>query len=270
MSTRRALLLLLPLAGVWPGLARAESRTLRFTFSREEMDPRTQWLIAVYRELLARLGLSFEFVNVPAGRGTLMVQSGQVDGELGRSYAYQEFHPELLRLPEPNNRVDFCLYGCMPNQRFKGWAWVHELGWRCEFRRGISELERLLQAKLPTARISSIASIEQGLRRLQLGRVEAYLDVKEAVDDFFRFRRASAELMGGPRQRELGTVLSSTGHAYLHQRHAELVQPMAQMLRRMKQEGRVQALLDEALRTAERALHEPPLSPPNSAALARG
>ncbi len=270
MSTRRALLLLLPLAGLWPGLARAESRTLRFTFSRDEKDPRTQWLIAVYRELLARLGLGFEFVNVPAGRATLMAQAGQVDGELGRSYAYQDLHPELLRLPEANNRVDFCLYGCAPKQRFEGWARVRELEWRCEFRRGISELERLLQAQLPATRISNIASIEQGLRRLQLGRVEAYLDVKEAVDDFFRFQRASPELLSGPRPRELATVQSSTGHAYLHQRHAELLQPMAQMLRRMKQEGRVQALLDEALRAAERALPEPPLSAPSSAASAAG
>ncbi|HEX2013348.1 MAG TPA: hypothetical protein VJN44_20635, partial [Roseateles sp.] len=191
MTTRRSWLRSLGLPLLAWGLPRpgpAQPRVLRFTFSRAQEDPRTQWLIAVYRELLAGLGLGFEFIDVPAGRGTLMVLSGQADGELGRTYGYQDLHPSLLRLHEPNNRVEFAIYGNKPAQVFAGWEAPRRDGWRCEYRRGIPELEQLLQQQLPSDRVSAIGTIAQGLRRLQLGRTDAYLDVKEAVDDFFRFR----------------------------------------------------------------------------------
>lgn len=228
-----------------------KKRVLRFSFSRAKEDPRTQWLIAVYTELLARLDMQFEFVDVPPGRGTAMVLNGFLDGELGRTAVYAELFPGLLPLKEPNNQVQFAVYGMKHMAGFPGWQAARQQGARCEYRLGIHELKRLLENEIQSQLVSSIPSIEQGLRRLQLSRTDYYFDVKEAIDDFFRFKRGSEELQAANRPTELGVVFNTTGHAYLRADHADLVLPMSNMLKKMKAEGLVSRMLTEALSVAE-------------------
>ncbi len=226
------------------------TRVLRFTFSRRREDPRTQWLIAVYRELLASLGWGFEFVDVPPGRGPLSVQSGEADGELGRTWGYGQLYPDLVRVSEPNNAVEFAAYATTSavGDRFPTWLMIRERGWRCEHRRGIQELAALLGREAAPQHVSTVATIEQGLRRLQLQRTDLYFDVREAVDDFLAFGDASAELVAGIKPRLLGVVQSTTGHAYLHRRHEALVPAISQALREMKRQGLVARLREDALK----------------------
>jgi hypothetical protein len=254
LSRREALAALASLAPVTPTRAIEKTRTLKFTFSRPKEDPRTQWLIAVYTELLARLSLNFEFMDVPAGRGTVMALSGKADGELGRTAGYATLYPSLLPLTEPNNRVEFAIYGMAEEPRFSGWAQVRRSQMKCEYRRGIAEIKHLLDAELAASQVSTVASIEQGVRRLQLGRTDRYLDVKEAMEDFFRFKRGSEALQQAPQPIELSIVQQTTGHAYLRAEHADLIGPMSAMLKRMKAEGLVQRMLNDALCNA--APHE--------------
>lgn len=42
-----------------------QQEVLRFVFSRPYDNPRTQWLISVYREVCAMVGVGFEFIDVP-------------------------------------------------------------------------------------------------------------------------------------------------------------------------------------------------------------
>lgn len=222
---------------------------LRFAFSRSADDPRTQWLIAVYRELLDRLGVGFEFVDVPPGRAPLQVEAGQVDGELGRTWDYGQLHPTMVRVSEPNNAVEFAVYAASPapGARFPGWARVRAEGLDCEHRRGIQEMAQMLGKELEAKHVSSVTTIEQGVRRLQLGRTALYFDVREAVEDFFSLGGASREALAGPPVRLLDVVQTTTGHAYLHQRHAALVPAIARELRAMKAEGLVDRYRQQAL-----------------------
>ena len=102
-----------------PALGRAlvsprDPDTLRFVFSRPLHNPRTQWLIRVYTDLVGELGKRFEFVEVPPKRATAMVLLGEVDGELGRTFDYQTLYPDLVRVSEPNNAVHFAAYALRP------------------------------------------------------------------------------------------------------------------------------------------------------------
>lgn len=231
------------------GKAADNNRVLRFTFSRRQEDPRTQWLIAVYRALLASLGLGFEFLDVPPGRAPLSVQSGQADGELGRTFRYGLLYPDLVRVPEPNNQVEFAAYATAPplEAEIPGWEIIRARAWNCEYRRGIQELAELLQQKVPPRNVSTVATIEQGIRRLQLGRTDLYFDVREAVADFLAFGDASAAVKSGPQPRMVGIVQRTSGHAYLHRRHASLVPALSEALREMKLKGEVARLREEAL-----------------------
>lgn len=219
---------------------------LRFVFSRPYDNPRTQWLIRVYREVCALSGLGFEFIDVPPRRATAMVLAGQADGELGRTYAYQDFFPALVRVGEPNNAVNFCVYGAGPQARFPGLDQLRHTHLRCEARRGIHELEAVLDTHVAPDDWSLIDDVGQGLRKLQMGRTDLYFDVQEAVDDYQAFRHCNG-LPQTPAIRQLATVSTTTGHCYLNRAHAAQAPRMAQALVRLKHDGTVARHLQQCL-----------------------
>lgn len=246
MISRRLLLQ----ASALPLLASAAppAATLKFVFSRPYDNPRTQWLIRVYRDVCALSGLGFDYIDVPPKRATAMVLAGQADGELGRTFDYQDFHPELIRLTEPNNVVNFCVYGVGPRARFAGLDQLRHLRQRCECRRGIQELEALLDTHVDADDWSMIDDVGQGLRKLQLGRTDLYFDVQEAVDDYQTFRQCNG-LPETPAIRQLATVASTSGHCFLNRAHAAHAPRMAAALARLKQDGTAARHLQQCLHT---------------------
>lgn len=244
MVTRRLILQ----ASVLPLAAQAQPAvTLKFVFSRPYDNPRTQWLIRVYRDVCAMIGHGFEYIDVPPKRATAMVLAGQADGELGRTFAYQDFFPNLIRLSEPNNVVNFCVYGAGPQAHFAGLDTLRKRKLRCECRRGIQELEALLGTHADADNWSLIDDIGQGLRKLQLHRTDLYFDVQEAVDDYLAFRQCNG-LPEQPVIRQLATVWSTTGHCYLNRNHARHAPKMAAALAKLKHNGTVARHLQECLR----------------------
>lgn len=243
MVTRRLLLQ----AAVLPLAAQAQpATTLKFVFSRPYDNPRTQWLIKVYQEVCALSGLGFEFIDVPPKRATAMVLAGQADGELGRTFAYQDFFPNLVRLNEANNTVNFCVYGAGAQARFAGLDKLRPSRQRCECRRGIHELEALLGTHVDADDWSMIDDVGQGLRKLQSGRTDLYFDVQEAVDDYLAFRHCNG-LPLQPTIRQLATVSTTTGHCYLNRAHAALAPKLAAALAQLKHNGTVARHLQQCL-----------------------
>jgi hypothetical protein len=239
-----------------PGSGPADgTHTLRFVFSRPFDNPRTQWLIRVYTHLLEDLGKRFVYIDVPPLRATAMVLAGEADGELGRTFDYQNLFPALVRVSEPNNIVRFAAYATRPGLLFDSWPAVRARGLRCEYRHGISELRDMLSRELAANEYSYVQTIAQGLQKLRLGRTDLYFDVEEAVSDFMFFlsdaeRRSSG--LGSLHQ--AGVVRSTTGHAYLRGAHAALAPPLASGLARLKRQGTVKRYLTESLETYKRGL----------------
>ena len=220
--------------------------TLKFVFSRPYDNPRTQWLIRVYRDVCALSDLGFDYIDVPPKRATAMVLAGQADGELGRTFAFQDFFPALVRLSEPNNTVNFCAYGAGPLTRFPGLDKLRQSHLRCESRRGIYELEALLATHADNDNWSLIDDVGQGLRKLQMHRTDLYFDVQEAVDDYQTFRHCNG-LSETPVIRQLATVSTTTGHCYLNRAHAALAPRMAVALAKLKHDGTVGRHLQQCL-----------------------
>lgn len=247
MIARRSLLQAAVLAAL-PGASRAADQpALRFVFSRPQHDPRSQWLIRLYRHACSMLGRQFEFVEVPARRATAMVESGEVDGELGRTVAYQQLHPQLLRVEEANNIVNFCVYGLATAAPFVDMAQARRQALRCETRRGIQEMESFLQQHLGRAQRSEVGEIWQGIRKLQLGRSDLYFDVQEAVDDYLHFNSCGERPLAQPKVERLATIASTTGHCYLNRKHASLAPRLAEALARLKLDGTSARYLQEEL-----------------------
>lgn len=247
MLARRSLLQAATLAMLPVISLGADQRLLRFVFSRSQRDPRCQWLIRLYTDACAMLGLQFEFVDVPAKRATAMVENGEVDGELGRTAVYQQLHPQLLRVEEANNAVNFCVYGRATAAPFVDMAQVRRQALRCERRRGIHEMEAFLDQQLGRSHSSEINEVWQGVRKLQLGRTDLYFDVQEAVDDYLRFTRCGQRPLAQPQIKLLATVATTTGHCYLNRKHASLAPRLAQVLAQLKLDGTSARYLAEEL-----------------------
>nr|WP_315216911.1 hypothetical protein [uncultured Duganella sp.] len=224
------------------------AHTLRFVFSRRLDNPRTQWLIRIYTHLLEDLGKRFVYIDVPPLRATSMVLAGEADGELGRTFDYQNLFPALVRVPEPNNIVRFAAYATRPGLMFDSWPAVRARGLRCEYRHGISELREMLSREQAASEYSYVQTIDQGLQKLRMGRTDLYFDVEEAVSDFLFFlgdaerRRSGLALL-----HQAGVVRSTTGHAYLRGAHASLAPQLAAGLARLKRQGTVKRYLLESL-----------------------
>lgn len=228
---------------------------MRFVFSRPFDNPRTQWLIRVYTDLVGELGKRFEFVEVPPRRATAMVLLGEVDGELGRTFEYQTLYPALVRVPEPNNPVRFAAYALRPELQFDNWQAVRARKLRCEYRHGISELQSMLSRELAPGQFSYVQTIAQGLQKLRLHRTDLYFDVEEAVSDYLFFLSdAERNTSGLQRLHEAGVVRATTGHAYLHSSHAALAPQLAAGLARLKRQGIVKRYLTESLATHKKGL----------------
>lgn len=236
MLARRTLIQAAALA-MLPGAGHAASGPLRFVFSRPQRDPRCQWLIRLYTDACAMLGYQFVFVDVPAKRATAMVLSGEVDGELGRTVAYERLHPQLRRVEEANNVVNFCVYGLAAAAPFVDMAQARRQALRCETRRGIQEMEDFLQQQLGRTQHSEIGEVWQGIRKLQLGRTDLYFDVQEAVDDYLHLKGCGERPLAYPKVARLATIATTTGHCYLNQRHASLAPRLAEALGQLKRSG---------------------------------
>lgn len=229
--------------------------TLRFVFSRPLDNPRTQWLIRVYTQLLGELGMGFMFIDVPPKRATALVLNGEADGELGRTFDYQSLYPTLVRVAEPNNAVRFCAYAMRPGVNFDNWPALRTAGLRCEYRLGIMELENMLSRELPPPQVSSIPTIAQGLKKLRLNRTDLYFDVEEAVSDYLYFLSAAErDEAGVERLHQAGVVMATTGHAYLGPARAALAPQLAAGLARLKRQGDVQRHLVASLAAYKEAL----------------
>jgi hypothetical protein len=272
MIARRRMLIAAAAATVLAPPARAliaprPADTLRFVFPRPGGNPRTQWMIRVYTELLQELGKRFVFVDVPPRRGAAMLAAGEVDGDMGRTYDYLPLYPMLVRVAEPTYAVRFAAYAMRAGLRFDSWAELRASGLRCEYRLGISELETIFARELEPARVTTITSVPRGLQKLRLQRNDLYFDVEEVVNDYLYFlsdtERAAAGL---ERLYQAGIVQTTTGHAYLHSSHADLAPLLSAGLQRMKRSGVLQRYLAESLaaykqqleRAAERATSAQP------------
>lgn len=246
--------LVLAMAGAWPALAlprraRGQQRPdkLVFVFSRPRVNPHAQFVIRLYTEALGRMGIGFEFLEVPPTRATALSSAGLVDGELGRTFEFDQLYPMLVRVEEPNAEVLFSAFSLKPLPPLDGWAALRATSLTIGHRQGIQEVERELADPAYRGRTTSVSNIASAFRMLQRGRVDIYIEVENAVEEFLIRGEAQREDLADLRPIRIGVMLRTTGHAYLHERHRALAPELAAVLRAMKAEGKHERYLAEAL-----------------------
>ena len=209
-----------------------------------------KWYRRVFGEAFARMGVPLTMETVPTARLTILADQGEVHGQSARILAYADTHPNQQRVEEVLIDARLGLFAYGPSPRPDQPNRIEDLAagkWRVEYRRGVAICEKTLKPIVPAERLSDVTSIEQGLKKLKVGRTDFYCDIDTAVRNELTAPAYKGE-SGYRKALDLGASLPL--YPYVHKSRAELVPSLAETLRKMKAEG----LFDRYLREAEHEL----------------
>lgn len=203
-----------------------------------------QWLNLIYTDAFEQLGITIEIKILPAARASAEAGAGHVDGELARSFDYGDTQPNLIRVPEATFIASLAAYARRAEVRLPaGWDSLRDSSYRVEHRQGYPIIARKLAAVVPAERLVGVRNAETGLRKLALDRSDIYVDMTDTVDVLLtraEFRTA--------RIRQIAALERWPIHAYLHQSHAALVPRLAAVLKKMRDNGRIERYRQQAMK----------------------
>ena len=206
----------------------AADPTLRISTSYREpftTPKQTGMLDQIILEACHRIGVKAEFVSITTERSLVAVNDGMVDGEMNRIRGLEENYPNLVRVPEPNMRMDFVAFA-KKDIPINGWQSIRNL--RVGLVSGWKILERNTEGFPFVTRLTEVDNL---FRMLELDRLDVVLYSK--IGGYEEIHR-----LGYDNLHHLSPPLSSRDmFLYLHRRHAQLAAPLAKALKDMKKDG---------------------------------
>jgi hypothetical protein len=202
-----------------------------------------RWLRLIYEDAFQQLGIALEIRTYPAARAAAEAAADNVDGELARSFDYEDTHPNLIRVPEPAFSANTIAYAKRSDIKLEpGYEGLRDTAYRVEHRLGYPVVSSRLAAVVPAANLSQVRNAETGLRKLALGRSDVYVDIEDSVEPLLlrpEFREAGI--------RRVSLVYRGTIHAYLNRRHAALAPPLGAIIKKMRDSGQIERYRQQAL-----------------------
>jgi ABC-type amino acid transport substrate-binding protein len=196
----------------------------------------------VYADAFSRLGLRFEYRDMPPLRLFAELDAGNIDGVAARGYAFAERHPGLVRVESEVCSVSLVGYTLDPAIRLNGWSSFKDAPWRVEYRAGYDVARIPLEGSLPPARLSAATDGLRGLRKLALGRSDVYVDVED-----FAGRALQRDEFKRSGIRPAGTIERVALYPFLRAGRTELAARLAAVLKTMKASGAIESYKRQAL-----------------------
>ena len=204
--------------------------------------PQYQFYKRIYTEIFQTLGYEFSYQLCPSKRCSLMANSGDVDGEPQRIKSYNQRYPNLIRVEEPvfiNRTRIFTFNPEIAEQKNLS---LEGTGYRIEYLRGSVWSQQYLTSRVQPHLLSEVATSRQALKRLMLGRTDIFIALEAPVMKLLQEPEfASAGIVS------VGVVGKNESFPYLYKSHAALVPEVTRALRAMKQDGRYDTLLIQAM-----------------------
>lgn len=195
----------------------------------------TGWTTLIYNEAFKRVGVAYKFEPLPMARRTAMEDSGEIDGDVGRTSTFGAEHPNLIRVAEPFGESIFNLYTANPALKLKNLDDLKGTNLNVEYRRGILFCEKKLKA-LQIKNLADVSTEQQAISKLASGRTDVYCDTSMPV----RVVLNSPEFRNNTSIRVLVEAGSVPLHTYLHKKHDGLATKLSAALKQMKTEGLIE------------------------------
>ena len=203
-----------------------------------------RWVRRIYNEAFRRLDMPLAIAIYPLQRLTVMLDLGQIDGDIARVHGYAAAHPQAIRVEEPIYAMGWGLYAVDPAPPIATMADLAGTPLRAGYLRGVAICEARLKEQLPAEQVVPLTTEEQALNMLQSGRLNVYCGSEYTMLDLSlspQFKTVKPRMLV-----KLGESMPL--HPYLHRRWAGLAPRLAAVLRQMREEGLIERYRVESLK----------------------
>lgn len=187
----------------------------------------------IVTEAFRRIGIKVEIVFTTTKRSLVDVNDGMLDGELNRIEGMELSFPNLVRVPEPNMQMHFVAFS-KKDIPISDWESIKEL--RIGIVRGWKILEQNTKGFPNVTYLTEIATL---FEMLAMDRLDVVLYSKlTGYEELHKLGYDDIRHLTPP-------LCVSDMFLYLHKSHNELVAPVAEALREMKQDGTYDKIVHE-------------------------
>ena len=198
-----------------------------------------QWIGGeILRVAYARLGISLQFVAVPALRSLLESSEGRLDGEVQRILNVEAQYPTLLAVKPSINFIEPTVF--VKRLAFKVEGWPSIANYHVGIVRGVGSSEAGTRAM---SRVTAVPTMEALMRMLAAERIELAVNDRLSGQLILRQLRLEAEIHA------LDPPLQHIPlYHFLHVRHAELLPRIEEVLRAMEASGELEQVRARAVK----------------------
>ena len=194
----------------------------------------TGMLDRIVKEAFSRIGCTAEIVFSPTEQSLFNVNEGILDGEINRIAGMEQKFPNLVRVPEANMTMHFVAFSKRPYD-IDGWESIRDL--QIGIVRGWKILEENTADFLNVTLVPTETELFTMLIKDRIDvALYAILTGYEQIEQ--RGLEGITHLMP--------PLASRNMYLYMHKAHRDLVELLADALRRMKQDGTYDRIVTEA------------------------
>ncbi|TCS41136.1 hypothetical protein [Reinekea marinisedimentorum] len=213
-------------------LASANEDVFRMHSGHDPDSPSAVWMELFYAEVFRRLDMPHEVLFLPNKRGAMMTETGEIDGQVNRVYAYQSRYPQQRRVNEPISRLSIIAWvRAESGLAFDSWQSFKDSGLRIDYVRGVVLAEIKLIPLIEAERLSTSSFSVDGLTRLKYDLSDVFVHSNFGVYPFLNDEDFAGYIRSG------GVISSEFMYPYVHAKHAYLIPEMERVIREVKAEG---------------------------------
>lgn len=196
----------------------------------------------IYTEAFKELGYIFQYKMYPSKRSSYMANQGEVDGEPQRIYEYGRQYPNLIRVEEPIFINKTVVFAITRDIQLESLETLRESHYRVEYLAGSLWSKNHLKPLVPPERLSSVPTITQGFKKLELKRSDLFIALQvPSLEALYSQEFADSPI------RPIAVVGRNLSYPYLHKSHTELAPRLAEVLKKMKEDGRYDQIMRETM-----------------------
>lgn len=186
-----------------------------------------KFIITIFDELSQRLGFSYEYAQYPPSRLSLLTESGELDGELFKTYAYGESRSYLSRVPTSYISQTLEVYSSSQTIRIETWEDMSE--YTLALKRGIQAIEGPVALYLNEADIVGLNDMVSCVSFVEKGRADLTVLSDFIANQMKHEGNLNLHLVGKLDEIEM--------YFYLGSSYDEYIPLIDETLRQMKDEG---------------------------------
>ena len=187
-------------------------------------------------EAFRRIGIELIIKKIPARRALRDANAGLHDGDLARIAGITQTYPNLLPVPEITWVAEIVAFSKNPQITTPDWTSLAE--YRTSYIRGWVVFENNLP---DTAMINKVVTPEALFKMLKMNRSDVALYEKKMGYGLLRQQQNKDIHALQP------SLTIEPIYIYLHRKHKSLLPELAKAIRKMKQDGSYQAILEDCL-----------------------